>query len=100
MGQDPDLEDKQNDLLLHLENSNSKGTLKEIIKQDFADRKALLILDDIWNPKDFLPFNITKQETRSKIIITTRYGIQSFGVLDWFFKTPAFRKLQLANEDL
>ena len=84
MGQDPDLEDKQNDLLLHLENSNSKGTLKEIIKQDFADRKALLILDDIWNPKDFLPFNITKQETRSKIIITTRYGIQSFGVLDGF----------------
>ena len=65
MGQDPDLEDKQNDLLLHLENSNSKGTLKEIIKQDFADRKALLILDDIWNPKDFLPFNITL--TRQKL---------------------------------
>ena len=84
MGQDPDLEDKQNDLLLHLENSNSKGTLKEIIKQDFADRKALLILDDVWVFEHFLPFDITKQETRSKIIITTRYGIQSFGVLDGF----------------
>ena len=78
MGQDPDLEDKQNDLLSYLENSNSKGSLGEIIKQDFADRKALLILDDVWVFEHFLPFDITNQETSSKIIITTRYRGQRF----------------------
>ena len=73
IGQTPNLEEKQGNLLLHLENRDDKGSYLERIKKDFADRKALLILDDIWNPKDFLPFDITSHENHSKILITTRY---------------------------
>ena len=49
---------------------------------------------NVWVFEHFLPFDITKQETRSKIIITTRYGIQSFGVLFFGFSEYLIEQLK------
>ena len=72
LDQKPNLEEKQADLLLDLQNYNSEASYEKRILEEFANRKALLILDDIWKEEDFLPFRITKRETLSKILITTR----------------------------
>ena len=72
LDQKPNLEKKQADLLLDLQNYNSEASYEKRILEEFANRKALLILDDIWKEEDFLPFRITKRETLSKILITTR----------------------------
>ena len=73
LGQYPNLEEKQADLLVELQNNPSGASCEKRILEEFANRKALLILDDIWKAEDFLPFRITNQETLSKILITTRF---------------------------
>ena len=71
LGQNPDIEDIQIELLSHLgvENPNIQ-TIKANIASVFVDKKALLIIDDIWNIRDSNAFEIRGKN--SKTLITTR----------------------------
>jgi hypothetical protein len=68
-GQNPDITSIKSELLYYLENENI-SQINAKLKELFSNKKALLIIDDIWNIDDFKDFEILNNN--SKLLITTR----------------------------
>ena len=63
LDQKPNLEKKQADLLLDLQNYNSEASYEKRILEEFANRKALLILDAYLERRGFFyPFVLPSEK--------------------------------------
>jgi len=69
LGQNPDIPSIQIDLLYYLNIDTIEPTLAKL-RNAFSNKKALLIIDDIWSIKDYKYFDIVNN--KSKLLITTR----------------------------
>ncbi len=72
LGEKLNIEDIQHQLFYYfnIENSNPE-TIKYDIEKFFTNKKALLIIDDVWNINDINRF-VRIKSRKSKILITTR----------------------------
>ena len=75
LGQEYEKDDVLCKLFYNLTGEQSDPILyEEKIKEVFAEKRTLLILDDIWKKKHFQDFPTAPKESYQKILITTRFN--------------------------